>query len=367
MRALVPDRGASGGGTPVVISGHNFDEVSEVRFGDVPATRFEVRSPTEIVAVSPAGTSGPVDVSVENPGGTSAHIVPKAVSRFVYVGGPGDIADLVARAISDSVIQLSFTSPGDGTNLGPATTYVVKQSATEIRDEASFAAATSLCEGGLCSFGRAVAAVLTVDGLEPDTTYHYAVRALGPLGELGNISNPASDTTSARGTGNGLGGRGSCPAVPEAVPGQLVFPGGKYSLVGLPGGTRVGANGPLYSWFDLGAGGSYSSQGGAEPVSEGRGYWAWFACPRLVDLPAVGTSEVNFPLGAYHASMVGNPSTGASQLTGHDFAAHWDPEANNGVGSYRISGYRDTQSLGVGQAAWVFSYEPTTIRVQAIG
>ena len=68
------------------------------------------------------------------------------------------------------------------------------------------------------------------------------------------------------------------------------------------------------------------------------------------------------PLGAYRASMVGNPSaTSPADVTGHDFAAAWDPDANG----YRVSGYRQPHTLAVGEGSWAFSYVDTTITVSA--
>lgn len=57
-------------GDTVTIIGTNFTDATMVSFGGVPATSFEVISPTEIRAVVGAGASG--DVSVTTPGGTAA-------------------------------------------------------------------------------------------------------------------------------------------------------------------------------------------------------------------------------------------------------------------------------------------------------
>jgi hypothetical protein len=81
VKGLAPSKGPAAGGTKVTITGSNFEEVKEVKFGAANAVSFTVRSRTEIAAVSPPG-SGVVDVTVTNPNGTS---VPGVPSAFEYV------------------------------------------------------------------------------------------------------------------------------------------------------------------------------------------------------------------------------------------------------------------------------------------
>ena len=80
VSGVEPRGGPQGGGTPVRITGTNFNSASAVRFGSTDAKKFTVESPTVITAVSPAGT-GTVNVSVTNPGGTSP---PSSASAFTY-------------------------------------------------------------------------------------------------------------------------------------------------------------------------------------------------------------------------------------------------------------------------------------------
>jgi alpha-tubulin suppressor-like RCC1 family protein len=72
--------GPTAGGTLVNISGANLAGAMSVSFGSTPAASFTVDSPTLVTATSPAG-SGPVDVSVGTPAGTS---VPTAADSFIY-------------------------------------------------------------------------------------------------------------------------------------------------------------------------------------------------------------------------------------------------------------------------------------------
>jgi hypothetical protein len=78
---LSPKSGPAAGGTSVTITGKHFSEVSAVRFGAASAASFTVNSTGTITALSPAGTSGVVDVTVTTSTGTSAIV---AADRFTY-------------------------------------------------------------------------------------------------------------------------------------------------------------------------------------------------------------------------------------------------------------------------------------------
>lgn len=345
IAAVTPDRGVTSGGTAVTITGTGLagvTEPSQVLFGDTFARSVAVESDRRIVAVSPRTVQpGPVNVRVTGPGGTSA-IAPVATFTYFVLDR---VLDLAALADSETSATLTFTAPGDP----PATRYVIKQSDSPITDDALFAAAEVLC-GGVCEVPLGESVSFRVGGLSPGRTYHFALRALDAAGQPGPLSNPASVTTLV------------CPAPPAAGPGQVVYPSG-YSLVGAPESSIVPAIGRLYGWFDRRAG-AYSVQDVAEPVLGGRGYWAWFLCPRLVDLAGPGTTSASLPLGAYHASMVGNPSaTGPVSVAGADYVARWLPGLNDGAGGYEISGIREPKTLAVGEGAWVFSFSETTVRI----
>ncbi len=79
VSGVSPNAGTVDGGTAVTISGTGFTGATEVDFGGVPAD-FSVDSDTSITAVSPPG-SGPVDVTVTTPAGTSPAT---AEDQFTY-------------------------------------------------------------------------------------------------------------------------------------------------------------------------------------------------------------------------------------------------------------------------------------------
>jgi PKD domain/IPT/TIG domain len=78
---LAPKAGPVVGATTVTITGTHFSNVSAVKFGSSSADAFLVDSATKIVASSPPGSSGAVNVTVTTPAGTSA--ITNA-DRFTY-------------------------------------------------------------------------------------------------------------------------------------------------------------------------------------------------------------------------------------------------------------------------------------------
>jgi alpha-tubulin suppressor-like RCC1 family protein len=78
------NKGPAEGGTSLTITGSNLTGATSVDFGASPAASFTVSSATSITAVSPAATTGVVDITVSTPSGTSAI---STHDRFTY-GAP---------------------------------------------------------------------------------------------------------------------------------------------------------------------------------------------------------------------------------------------------------------------------------------
>ncbi len=86
ISAIKPPFGPVAGGTPVNIIGSGFLTATGVNFGSAAAEKFASNGDQLIIGVSPSGKSGTqVDITVTNPGGTSAAV---AADKFTYVGQP---------------------------------------------------------------------------------------------------------------------------------------------------------------------------------------------------------------------------------------------------------------------------------------
>jgi hypothetical protein len=101
VTSLNPSIGGTGGGTLVTISGSGFLTATGVSFGGTPATNFTIASDGVLTATAPPLPAGTIDVTVTNPGGTSAL---SAADRFV-----------TNPALAPSVTSLGTTS---GTTAG---------------------------------------------------------------------------------------------------------------------------------------------------------------------------------------------------------------------------------------------------------
>ncbi|MGY3676734.1 IPT/TIG domain-containing protein [Streptomyces sp. TE33382] len=82
LMALVPSSGPTSAGYVVTLTGMNLATASAVTFGGT-AVSFTVASDTQVMAVAPAGPSGPVTVTVTTAGGTSPGLT------YTRVAAPG--------------------------------------------------------------------------------------------------------------------------------------------------------------------------------------------------------------------------------------------------------------------------------------
>ncbi|HEX6653861.1 MAG TPA: IPT/TIG domain-containing protein [Thermoleophilaceae bacterium] len=93
---LGPASGPTTGGGTVVITGDHLANAGEVQFGGTPASFTNV-SNTEIHAVAPPGSAGPVDVTVTNIGGTSAGGGPATYTYLPTFGPDTGVTVRLAR------------------------------------------------------------------------------------------------------------------------------------------------------------------------------------------------------------------------------------------------------------------------------
>jgi len=84
ITGVSPAQGPAGVQTSVTITGTGLDEVTNVTFGGAAGT-ITSQTPTQIVATSPAGSAGTVDITVTSQWGTSAT---SSADQFTYVNVP---------------------------------------------------------------------------------------------------------------------------------------------------------------------------------------------------------------------------------------------------------------------------------------
>jgi hypothetical protein len=126
VAAVSPSSGPTAGGTSVTITGANLDNPTAVKFGSNSAT-IGSHTATQIVATSPAGLPGTVDVTVTTAGGTSAT---SAADEFTYAAPP----------------TVTGVSPTSGPTLGGTVVTIT---------------GTNLANPSVVKFGGANAAVVT--------------------------------------------------------------------------------------------------------------------------------------------------------------------------------------------------------------
>ena len=98
LESLDPTSGPAGGGTDVTITGSGFQAGIQVFFGDFASPDVTPLSETELLAVTPPGSHGLVDLTVENPDGTPDSI--------------GDAYDYIAAPEIDKIYPTSGPEEG---------------------------------------------------------------------------------------------------------------------------------------------------------------------------------------------------------------------------------------------------------------
>ena len=108
--------GSVSGGTQVTITGTGFSTVTHVKFGTTTAAAITVKSPTKLVATSPAHAAGTVGVSVTTFGGTTATTPADAYTFTVPVPVVSAISPTSGPAAGGTTVTVS------GSGLTGATT-----------------------------------------------------------------------------------------------------------------------------------------------------------------------------------------------------------------------------------------------------
>lgn len=184
VTSVLPSGGNASGGTAVTINGTGFAPGAAVRFGETSATGVSVLSSTVITATTPAGSLGPVTVSVTNPDGESGSLV----GGFTYTSPP--TLTSVSPGSGPIAGGTSLTLSGSGFVQG-ATVTVGGSPATEVQVLSS-SSITAVTPAG--SAGAATVAVTNPDG------------GSAALGGAFTYLGPPTVTSVSPGTGSPSGG-----------------------------------------------------------------------------------------------------------------------------------------------------------------
>jgi hypothetical protein len=106
---------------------------------------------------------------------------------------PAAINDLSISTMSDTVVTLTWTAPGDDGNSGIANNYDIRY-ATDAINEATFESAV-LVRGEPSPQPAGTKEYFTVTGLSPDTTYYFAVKTSDEVSFVSGLSNIAGAAT----------------------------------------------------------------------------------------------------------------------------------------------------------------------------
>jgi phosphoesterase family protein/IPT/TIG domain-containing protein/phospholipase D-like protein len=135
ISSVSPSSGPAGGGTTVTITGSGFASGATVTFGGTAATNVSVLGSTRITAVSPAHSSGQVNVVVTNPNAQSV----TSINAYTYSTPQSPSVSSVAPNSGPTAGGTSITISGSGfasgatvTLGGTAATNVVVSNSTTI-------------------------------------------------------------------------------------------------------------------------------------------------------------------------------------------------------------------------------------------
>ncbi|KKM49391.1 hypothetical protein LCGC14_1556890, partial [marine sediment metagenome] len=114
-------------------------------------------------------------------------------------GAPGAVPDLAVVAAAPTTISLAWTAPGDDGSAGVAASYDIRYS-TDTITEGNWASATQVT-GEPTPQPAGSAEGMIVTGLDPETTYYFAMKADDEVGNVSPMSNVATGVTPAVPTG----------------------------------------------------------------------------------------------------------------------------------------------------------------------
>jgi hypothetical protein len=185
-------------------SGTGFPNASAVDFGSA-AAGFVVNSPTSITATAPAGTAGPVDITVTNLAGPSAT---NAADKYTYVAAPTVTAVTPAAGPLAGGTSVTITGTGFSGTGSPNASAVLFGSAVAVFNVNSSTSITATSPADL-SAGPVDITVTTASATSATSTSDQFTYVNGPtVTTVTPAAGPLAGGTSVTITGTGFSGTG---------------------------------------------------------------------------------------------------------------------------------------------------------------
>ena len=108
---------------------------------------------------------------------------------------PSAIRDLSIYKCSEDSIQLTFTAPGDDEDIGQAVSYDIRYSKEPILTDEDFYYSAEKVEDVPVLGAAGTKEIITINNLEPDTQYYFAIKAIDDACNISDISNCVSGRT----------------------------------------------------------------------------------------------------------------------------------------------------------------------------
>ncbi|QJD83976.1 fibronectin type III domain-containing protein [Cohnella herbarum] len=159
------------------------------------------------------------------------------------VTAPAAITNLAATSATSNSVTLTWTAPGDDANIGTSASYDIRYSASGIT-EANWASAIPI-NGEPTPAIAGTSQSMTVPGLSPSTTYHFAMKTSDEASNVSAISNSTSLATTAA-PSNGKIALTPAMVVNESGLGDATLLVDEQTLAGDPASGTGGA--PTTNW-----------------------------------------------------------------------------------------------------------------------
>jgi alpha-tubulin suppressor-like RCC1 family protein/subtilisin family serine protease len=109
---------------------------------------------------------------------------------------PGTVANLTVESVFPGSIGLRWTAPGDNGNVGQASSYIIRYSLQPL-SASTFGSALPTQPQPPAPQVAGGTEHYVATGLQPQTTYYFALEAVDPVGNISTLSNVVQGTTSA--------------------------------------------------------------------------------------------------------------------------------------------------------------------------